>query len=108
MAFGFTILSSLERKEDSQFVKADILVQSVARQKERFITDNPLDALARSLNEKGQVHLSYMEGITGLTEKELISRLGNHIYMNPMANEWETADKYLSGNVVEKLQQAEE
>ena len=108
VAFGFTILSSLERKEDSQFVKADILVQSVARQQERFITDNPLDALARSLNEKGRVHLGYMEGATGLTEKELISRLGNHIYLNPLSDTWETTDKYLSGNVVEKLQQAEE
>ena len=107
MAFGFTILSSLERKEDSLFVKADILVQSVDRQKERFITDNPLDALARSLNEKGRVDLSYMEKATGLTEKELISRLGNHIYLNLLSDTWETTDKYLSGNVVEKLQQAE-
>lgn len=106
-AFGFLILSSLERKEGSQFIKADILVRSVAQKQERFITDNPLDALARSLNEKGRVDLSYMEGATGLTDKELISRLGNHIYMNPLTNEWETADKYLSGNVVEKLKQVE-
>ena len=107
-AFGFTILSSLERKEGSQLVKADILVQSVARQQERFITDNPLDALARSLNEKGRVDMDYMEAATGLNEKELISRLGNHIYLNPVTDTWETADRYLSGNVVEKLQQAEE
>ena len=107
LAFGFMILSSLERKEGSQYVKADILVRSVAQQQERFITDNPLDALARSLNEKGRVDFSYMEGATGMNEKELISRLGNHIYMNPMANEWETADKYLSGNVVEKLKQVQ-
>jgi N12 class adenine-specific DNA methylase len=107
-AFGFTILSSLERKEGSQLVKADILVQSVAGQKERFITDNPLDALARSLNEKGRVDMDYMGTATGLNEKELISRLGNHIYLNPVTYAWETADKYLSGNVVEKLQQAEE
>ena len=108
VAFGFTILSSLERKNGSQFVKADILVQSVVAQQERFITDNPLDALARSLNEKGRVDLSYMEGVTGLSEKELISRLGNRIYLNPLANAWETADKYLSGNVVTKLQQVKE
>ncbi|MCK9412684.1 MAG: DNA methylase [Prolixibacteraceae bacterium] len=107
-AFGFTILSSLERKEGSQLVKADILVQSVAGQQERFITDNPLDALARSLNEKGRVDMGYMGTTTGLNEKELISRLGNHIYLNPVTDAWETADKYLSGNVVEKLQQAEE
>ena len=74
-------------------VLSDILVQSVARQKERFITDNPLDALARSLNEKGRVHLGYMEGATGLTEKELINRLGNRIYLNPVSDIWETADK---------------
>ncbi|MFJ1288405.1 hypothetical protein, partial [Acinetobacter baumannii] len=33
---------------------------------------------------------------------------GNHIYINPVNNEWETADQFLSGNVVSKLRVASE
>lgn len=107
-AFGFMTLSSLERKEGNGYAKADILVQSIIQQPGLVTTDNPLDALALSLNEKGRVDLDYMSIVTGLTETELINSLANQIYLNPVTRLWETTDKYLSGNVVEKLRQARE
>lgn len=107
-AFGFTVLSSLERKEGELFVKADILTRSVVQQKEQYFTDDPADALARCLNEKGKVDISFIEAATGLNEAEIITRLRDYIYLNPVNQSWETADLYLSGNVVEKLRQAEE
>lgn len=102
-AFGLTVLSSLERKEGEQYVKADILTRSLVQKKEAFHTDNPVEALARSLNDKGFVDIEFVAAATGTTEAETVQALGTHIYLNPENNRWETADKFLSGNVVVKL-----
>jgi N12 class adenine-specific DNA methylase len=106
-AFGVIALSSLERRDGERFVKADILTRSLHQVKERFITDDPIEALAHSLNDTGKVDAGFISAAMGLEESEVIGRLGNHVYLNPVSNEWETADQYLSGNVVEKLRQAE-
>ena len=105
-AFGLTTLSSLERRDGERFVKADILTQSVRQVKERFVTDDPHEALAHSLNDTGKVDMAFIGAAMGLDENEVIGRMGNLIYLNPVSNEWETADKYLSGNVVGKWGQA--
>src|SRR6266536_3298186 len=102
-AFGSVMLASLERKDDNQFVKADILTQSLIQKHEAFHTDDPLEALAKSLNEKGKVDTDFIAAATEQTEAETIHSLGNHIYLNPVNNKWETADQFLSGNVVSKL-----
>lgn len=106
-AFGVITLSSLERRDGEKFVKADILTDAIHHVKERFITDDPIEALAHSLNDTGKVDVGFISAAMGLEENEVIGRLGNHVYLNPTSNEWETADQYLSGNVVEKLRQAE-
>ncbi|MGF2412691.1 MAG: Eco57I restriction-modification methylase domain-containing protein, partial [Ferruginibacter sp.] len=102
-AFGLMMLSSLERKEGEQFVKADVLTQSLIQKQEIFTTDNPLEALAKCLNDKGRVDIEFIAAATDSTEPEAIQLLGNHIYLNPYSNEWETADQFLSGNVVNKF-----
>ncbi|MGM3078610.1 hypothetical protein ACS2TM_26940, partial [Bacillus cereus group sp. BC310] len=48
--YGTTLLSSLERREGEYFVKSDILTQSLIREKDLFRTDEPLDAMAHSLD----------------------------------------------------------
>ena len=110
-AFGFTVLASLERKDGDQYFKADILTLSLVQKKENFHTDNPVEALAKSLNDMGVVDIEFIASATGSTLDETIRALGNHIYLNPSNNKWETADQLLSGNVVDKLniakQQAE-
>lgn len=107
-AFGMMTLSSLERRQGAQYVKADILTHTIHQVKKRFITDDPIEALAHSLNDTGKVDVDFIGAAMELDEAEVISRLGNHIYLNPINNAWEAADKYLSGNVVEKLRQAED
>ncbi|MFT4152245.1 Eco57I restriction-modification methylase domain-containing protein [Parafilimonas sp.] len=106
-AFGVITLSSLERRDGERFVKADILTHSIHQVKERFITDDPVEALAHSLNDTGKVDIGFISAAMGSEENEVIPLLGNHVYLNPASDEWETADQYLSGNVVEKLRQAE-
>ncbi len=106
-AFGFTILSSLERRENDAFIKADIFYGPVFPQQENLHTDDPAEALARCLNDKGFVDLDHMGKMTGRSELELIRQLDGKILMNPAGRSWETTDGYLSGNVVQKLSLAE-
>jgi len=102
-AFGVSLLASLERKEGEHYVKSDILTHSVQKTKERFVTDDPIEALAHSLNDTGGVNLDFIKVALGIDEIEAIKRLGDSIYLNAGSGSWETADRYLSGNVVEKL-----
>ncbi|MEJ7676840.1 MAG: hypothetical protein WKG06_02965 [Segetibacter sp.] len=64
-AFGFTILSSLERKEGERYVQADIITKSLHHKEEQFRTDNPIEALAQSLNENGNVNIGFIQSSTG-------------------------------------------
>ena len=102
-AFGFMVLASLERKEGNQYFKSDILTHSLLQKQEAFHTDNPVEALAKSLNDTGVVDIDFIAAATGNTEQETIRALGNHIYLNPANDTWETSDQFLSGNVVTKL-----
>jgi len=106
-ALGFTILSSLERRENDAWTKADIFYGPVFSQQETLHTDDPAEALARCLNDNGFVDLGYIGEATGLMESELIRQLEKHIFLNPVSRVWETTDAYLSGNVVSKLEKAE-
>ncbi len=102
-ALGFITLSSLERKEGEQYVKSDIFFQPLFKKQEAFATDDPVEALAHCLNEKGKVDIDFIAKTTGNTATETIAALEQHIHINPSSGEWETADQYLSGNVVNKL-----
>lgn len=102
-ALGFITLSSLERKEGEQYVKADIFFQPLFKKQEAFSTEDPVEALAHCLNEKGVVDIDFISKTVGNTEAETIAALQQHIYLNPDTRKWETADQYLSGNVVTKL-----
>ena len=106
-ALGFTILSSLERRENDAWTKADIFYGPVFSQQESLHTDDPAEALARCLNDKGFVDLNYIGEATGLTENELVRQLEKHILLNPVNRTWQTTDAYLSGNVMTKLEKAE-
>jgi N12 class adenine-specific DNA methylase len=106
-AFGFTVLSSLERRENDEWTKADIFYGPVFPQQENLHTDDPAEGLARSLNDKGFVDLDYISKMTGFGEQEIIRSLDGKILMNPVNRAWETIDGYLSGNVVRKLSLAE-
>ena len=75
-------------------------------------TDSPSDALVLSLTTLGKVDIEYMASITGLEYKEIIGALRGSIYQNPQTWEecfykgWETADEYLSGNIIRKRRDA--
>jgi N12 class adenine-specific DNA methylase len=61
------------------------------------------EALAVSLNETGEIHWPRMEAVTGRPARALQRELGSLAYCNPEGSQWETADRYLSGDVRRKL-----
>jgi N12 class adenine-specific DNA methylase/predicted RNA methylase len=61
------------------------------------------DALVVSMNETGSVDMELMVRLSGRDEQAIIRELQGLIYRNPLSQSWETADKYLTGNVKEKL-----
>ncbi len=72
------------------------------------------DGLMLSLENLGGVDINFIARITGADPEDVISALGDSIYQNPLTWEgertlgWETSDEYLSGNLIEKLRQAQE
>lgn len=76
-------------------------------------TDNVDQGLILSLCNKGRVDIEYIASITGRDYKEVISSLRGSIYQNPKTwgecyyKGWETADEYLSGNLVKKWRAAQ-
>jgi N12 class adenine-specific DNA methylase len=68
--------------------------------------DTAAEALAISLNETGAISWKRMEALTGHAPRQLQRELDALVYCNP-EGQWETADRYLSGNVRAKLKIAE-
>ena len=102
---GITDLLAIERYENGSWVKADIMLAPVA-----FSTDDepkastPQEALAASLNKYGKPNIDYMLSITTATRDELLNELHDEMYYNPINGQYEIRAKFLSGNVIEKLE----
>lgn len=67
---------------------------------------SPKDALFFCLNECGRVDLDRIAAMTGQTKEEAAGALRGLIF-EMTSGGWATADEYLSGNVVEKLKEAQ-
>ena len=76
--------------------------------------DSPADGLLMSLDALGVVDIEFISSVCGQDFKTVIESLRGSIYQNPLHwNEcfykgWETADEYLSGNLMHKYQVAKE
>ncbi len=70
--------------------------------------DSIPDALVMSLTTLGRVDIEYISSITGVEYKTVICTLKGSIYQNPdtwgecFYKGWETAEEYLSGNLMRK------
>lgn len=61
------------------------------------------DALVYTLDEKGVLDIDRIAQVTNKSREQVITELGDQIYSDPTTNQWDLAETYLSGNVVEKL-----
>ena len=107
---SYCLLCSLEKQdEEGNFLgKADMFTKRTIKKAEVVTSvDTASEALAVSLAEKAAIDFEYMSELSGKDEDTLIEELTGIIFKNPLSEEWETADAYLSGNVRNKLEVAE-
>ena len=103
---SYCLLCSLEKLDDEgKFLgKADMFTKRTIKHAEVVTSvDTASEALAVSLAEKAKVDLDYMAELTGKDKAAITEELAGVIFQNPLTDQWETADEYLSGNVREKL-----
>ena len=71
-------------------------------------TETAVEALAVSMNEKAHVDLPYMAQLCSKDKAEIADELQGAIFCIPGTDRYVTADEYLSGNVRQKLREAED
>ena len=100
---------ALERSEGGTMVKADIFDHPVSFSQETTVTaESPEEALSASLNRYGEVNLPYMESVCDMPQADMLEALKGRVYYNPMAGNYEIADRFIAGNVVVKAREVEE
>lgn len=110
---GSSILISLEknfvRDGDKASAEKEAIFNSrtIMVNKEIDSAGSAEEALVVSLFETGKVDFGRMEKLTGKTRGQLEQELKGTIFLTPSGS-WNTADEYLSGNVRQKLRDAEE
>ena len=107
---SYCLLASLEILDEEKNLKrlADIFTKRTIRKPEPVTSvDTPSEALALSIGEKAKVDVPFMAQLCGKPEQEVTDELAGAIFRNPVTQQWETSDEYLSGNVREKLATAE-
>ena len=109
---SYYLLCSLEMLDDEDKTKlkgkADMFTKRTIRQRQSVTSvDTAAEALALSIGEKACVDMAYMSQLTGKSEDYIIEELNGVIFLDPVYGDWQTADEYLSGNVRQKLREAE-
>ena len=109
---SYYLLCSLEMLDDEDKTKlkgkADMFTKRTIRQRQSVTSvDTAAEALALSIGEKARVDMGYMSQLTGKSEEDIIDELNGVIFLDPVYGDWQTADEYLSGNVRQKLREAE-
>ncbi len=109
------LLLSIENLgEDKTYTKSNIFFERTISPT-RIIehAETPQEALLVSLNNKGYVDIDYMALISNNTRENIITSLGDNIFKNPLyemdnvtEKEYLTKEKYLSGNILKKIEVA--
>ncbi|WP_062052856.1 helicase-related protein [Aquimarina longa] len=98
----------LERSQGNTFKKADIFYRPVAfNPNEITEVANANEALSASLNKFSKVDFDYMQKISGIDITTLKSDLKDRVFYHPLVNEYQIADQFLAGNVIEKAKAIE-
>jgi N12 class adenine-specific DNA methylase len=108
----YPLLLSLEYydEESDTAKKAALFTRRTMMQVvEPSVAGEPAEALAASMQWRGRVDPAYMARLLSAPEASVLQALAEdgQVFLDSSAGEWKTADDYLSGNVKEKLKQAE-
>lgn len=105
----YPLLTSLENiDEDGKVSKAAIFTKRTIRPPVEITScETAVEALPHCLDRKGCADIPYIAQLVGKPENEILDDLKGLIYQDPQTGVLETADAYLSGNVRQKLTEAE-
>ena len=98
-----TIMMAIINEKEFEITDGILHKRTIKRAVAVTSVETSSEALAVSMNEKARVDLPYMAQITGKTEEKIEEELTGVIFKNPLTDQWENGDEYLSGNVREKL-----
>jgi N12 class adenine-specific DNA methylase len=94
---------AIERQDGENFTKSDIFNKPIAFAQNIEAT-TPEEALLVSLDKYNDVNIGFISRQLNLSEDEVIKKFEGKIFYNPLHKTgYEIAGKFLSGNVVEKL-----
>lgn len=98
---AFVEVKGLEIAVNNEIQKADIFREPVAFavEKEKYTVD---EALSVCLNKFNQVDLDYISNLAQSSIDDIVKALEGKIYFNAETKNYEPADLFLSGNVIEK------
>jgi len=101
----FYAVSALE-KSDGTF--SDVVEKPIKRELNEFTkTEVPQEAIGFSINNYGKLNMPFIQKVLGeKSEEATIKRIKDEIFETP--DEIVEKNEYLSGNVIEKLKQAEQ
>ncbi|WP_392420054.1 helicase-related protein [Capnocytophaga canis] len=93
----------LEQVRNGVYKKADIFVKPVAFSTKPIENLSPEEGLSACLSQLGKVDFSFLENATGQSTQELKDALQGKLFFNPLENTYEIGQKWLSGNVIAKI-----
>ncbi|WP_122378155.1 N-6 DNA methylase [Pseudomonas cannabina] len=86
---------------------SDTFEKRVIRPATELSANSSEEAFYLSIDQRGKVDLDWMAEVSNIDRDTLVKELlGYRIYVDPATNEYQNADIYLSGNVVQKLEDA--
>ena len=107
---SYNLLLTLEKDidKDKLIAKSDIFTKRTVRPSKPIEhVDTALEALTISMAETAKVDLAYMSKLTDMSEEMLMSELKGEIFLVPDTNTYQSASEYLSGDIRQKLDIAE-
>ena len=108
---SYYLLCSLEILDDSGNLlrKADMFSKrTIKANKQPKKIENSNDALIVSIGERAKVDIDYMCELVHKSKEEVIKELEGIIFKLPNEDKYVTADEYLSGDIREKIKEAEQ
>lgn len=100
------LVMSLENYDEAtgKAAKAAIMLKDVVGKKQPITAvTSAEEGLLVSLDQRGEVDLSFITMLYGKPEEQVVAELGDLVFHDPEQKTWQTADAYLSGNVRAKL-----
>lgn len=109
---SYNLVATLEKSydKDKLLEKSDIFTKRTIKPAiAANHVDTAIEALTLSIAEKAKIDFDYMQALTDLPQEQLVKELKGDIFLVPnTSEEYQTASEYLSGDIRQKLNIAEQ